>query len=95
MIASIEGRILARQSDALIVELGGLGVRVHVPADVLAAARTGDAVFLHTHLHVREQELTLYGFDSQQDLELFQLLLGVSGIGPKSALATLSALPAD
>lgn len=95
MIASIEGRILARQRDALIVELGGLGVRVHVPADVLAAARSGEIVFLHTHLHVREQELTLYGFDSQADLELYQLLLGVSGVGPKSALAILSALPAD
>ena len=75
--------------------LGGLGVRVHVPADVLAAARAGETIFLHTHLHVREQELTLYGFDSQQDLELYQLLLGVSGVGPKSALAILSALPAD
>lgn len=95
MIASIEGRILARQRDALILELGGLGVRVHVPADVLAAARTGETIFLHTHLHVREQELTLYGFDSQQDLELYQLLLGVSGVGPKSALGILSALPAD
>ncbi len=95
MIASIEGRILARQRDALIVALGGLGVRVHVPADVLATARTGETIFLHTHLHVREQELTLYGFDSQQDLELYQLLLGVSGVGPKSALAILSALPAD
>ena len=95
MIASIEGRILARERDALVIELGGLGLRVLVPADVLAAARSGEAIFLHTHLHVREQELTLYGFDSQQDLDLYQLLLGVSGIGPKSALAVLSALPAD
>lgn len=95
MIASIEGRILARQRDALIVELGGLGLRVFAPADVLTTARAGEVIFLHTHLHVREQELTLYGFDSQADLELYQLLLGVSGVGPKSALAILSALPAD
>lgn len=95
MIASIEGRILARQRDALIVELGGMGLRVFAPADVLTTARVGEVIFLHTHLHVREQELTLYGFDSQADLELYQLLLGVSGVGPKSALAILSALPAD
>jgi Holliday junction DNA helicase RuvA len=95
MIASIEGRILARQRDALIVGIGGLGLRIFAPASLLVSARPGEPVFLYTHLHVREQELALYGFDNQQDLELYQLLLGVSGIGPKSALAVLSALPAD
>lgn len=95
MIASIEGFVLSRQSDSLVLSLGGLGVRVYAPADVLAQQRPGDTLFLHTHLHVREQELTLYGFASEQDLALFQLLLGVSGIGPKSALSVLSNMPAD
>ncbi|HSN73847.1 MAG TPA: Holliday junction branch migration protein RuvA, partial [Anaerolineae bacterium] len=95
MIASIEGIILSRQPDSLVLGLGGLGVRVYAPADLLATVRPGDELFLHTYLHVREQELALYGFASEQDMALFQLLLGVSGIGPKSALAILSALPAD
>ena len=66
-----------------------------MPADLLAAARAGETIFLVTYLHVREQEMTLYGFDSQGDLDLYQLLLAVSGIGPKSAMQILSAMPAD
>lgn len=95
MIASIEGIILSRQTDALVLGLGGLGVRVYAPADLLASVRPGDELYLHTYLHVREQELALYGFASEQDLALFHLLLGVSGIGPKSALGVLSGMPAD
>lgn len=95
MIASIEGRILARSKDSLVVALGGLGVRVYVPVDLVAQARLGDPVHLHTHLHVREQELTLYGFATGEDLALFDLLLGVPGVGPKLALGMLSAMPAD
>jgi Holliday junction DNA helicase RuvA len=95
MIASVEGIILSRQSDSLVIGLGGLGVRVFTPTDLLARVRPGEVLFLHTHLHVREQELALYGFASEQDLALFQLLLGVSGIGPKSALSVLSNMPVD
>lgn len=95
MIASVEGMILSRQPDCLVIGLGGLGVRVFTPADLLARARPGEALFLHTYLHVREQELALYGFANEQDLALFRLLLGVSGIGPKSALSILSNMPVD
>ncbi|MFZ2487831.1 MAG: Holliday junction branch migration protein RuvA [Anaerolineae bacterium] len=95
MIASIAGVVLSRQNDALVLGLGGLGVRVYVPADLAKSARTGDELALFTHLHVREQELTLYGFTSEADLALFLLLLGVSGVGPKSALGVLSGMPAD
>lgn len=95
MIASIEGVVLSRQSDSLVIGLGGLGVRVYAPTDVLARLRPGELVLLHTHLHVREQELTLYGFAGEQELAFFQLLLGVSGIGPKSALSVLSNMPVD
>ena len=66
-----------------------------MPADLLAQVRPGDEVFLHTYLYVREQELSLYGFADSQDLLLFQMLLGVSGIGPRLALAALSAMPGD
>jgi len=95
MIASVSGVVLNRQPDALVIGLGGLGVRVFVPADVARSARPGDELALFTHLHVREQELTLYGFASEQDLALFLLLLGVSGIGPKLALGVLSGMPVD
>lgn len=95
MIASIEGVVLHRHPDSLVLGLGGLGIRVFAPADLLATARPGEALFLHTHLHVREQELALYGFANEQDLALFQLLLGVSGIGPRSALSILSNMPVD
>jgi Holliday junction DNA helicase RuvA len=60
MIASIEGRVLARQGDSLVVALGGMGVKVHVPTSLAAQARPGEPIYLHTHLHVREQELALY-----------------------------------
>jgi Holliday junction DNA helicase RuvA len=95
MIASVEGRVLARQNDSLVVALGGMGVKVYVPTAVAAQSRPGEPVFLHTHLHVREQELALYGFHDAGDLALFELLLGVSGIGPRTALGVLSAMPAD
>ena len=95
MIASVEGVVLSRQPDALVLGLGGLGVRVYAPTYLLATLRLGQEVLLYTHLHVREQELALYGFAHEQDLALFQLLLGVSGIGPKSALSVLSNMPVD
>lgn len=95
MIAYLEGRVLSRGKDCLVVGLGGLGVRVHVPADVMAGSREGDMQVLYTYLHVREQELTLYGFNDPQDLALFELAIGVSGVGPRLGLAMLSAMPAD
>lgn len=95
MIASVEGRVLARGKDHLIVGLGGLGVKVFVPAPLLAQAQPGEPVFLHTYLHVREQELTLFGFGEAQELALFEALLGVPGVGPRSAMALLSAMAVD
>lgn len=95
MITSIEGRVQSRLNDSVVIGLGGLGIRVFVPADLLATVRPGEDIFLHTYFLVREQELALYGFATEQDLALFQLLLGVSGIGPKSGLSILSAMPVD
>ena len=97
MIASVRGRLLGEpDSDGVIVEVGGIGLRVHATAAAersALAAREG--VFLHTHLAVREDALTLYGFADTGERELFLLLLSVSGLGPKTALTLLSSYPAD
>ncbi len=93
MYAYIRG-ILARTEDqALVLEVGGIGYRLRVGGQTLAAMPAlGEEVLLHTYTYVREDALALYGFADPGHLELFQLLLGVSGIGPKAALALLDAL---
>ena len=93
MIASIQGVIQHIGQQELIVNVGGVGVRVYVPRSVLEnTGGTGRRVSLHTHLIVRETELTLYGFDAEDEAALFTLLLDVNGVGPKVALAILSTL---
>ncbi|MFQ5812163.1 MAG: Holliday junction branch migration protein RuvA [Anaerolineae bacterium] len=101
MIANLKGRIEAigaegLAKDYLIVGVGGIGFKVYVPTSVLeTSGGTGRQVELFTHLHVRENDLTLYGCGSEDELALFELLLGVSGVGPRVALAMLSTMPAD
>ncbi|MBN1641493.1 MAG: Holliday junction branch migration protein RuvA [Anaerolineae bacterium] len=96
MIASIEGHLRAVGRGFVVVQVGGLGIRVYVPESYAArCGPIGSTIALHTHLHVREEELTLYGCQSEDDLQLFELLLGVSGVGPKVGLSVLSALTAD
>jgi Holliday junction DNA helicase RuvA len=96
MIATIEGTLADTGKGFVVVRVGGVGFRVFVPHTFVESVQgPGQEVVLYTHLHVRESELTLYGCRSEEELALFRLLLGVSGIGPKVALATLSALPAD
>jgi Holliday junction DNA helicase RuvA len=93
MIASLEGTVAAVGTNYLIVAVGGVGLRVHVPDSVLHnLGGLGAHIHLFTHLHVRENELALYGCTTQDELELFHLLVGVSGIGPRMALAILSTL---
>jgi Holliday junction DNA helicase RuvA len=93
MIASVHGIINKIEDDALVVAVGGIGVRVFVPRTVLEnVGGVGRQLSLHTHLIVRENELALYGFTSEEDRELFELLLGVSGVGPKVGLSILSTL---
>ena len=93
MIASIQGPILRIEAAGLIINVGGLGVRVLAPRNVLEnVGGIGRMITLHTHLIVRETELTLYGFNSEEDLQLFEVLLGVNGVGPKVALAILGTL---
>ena len=96
MIASVEGHLRAIGKSAVIVEVNGIGFRVHVPDTVIAqCGSVGSTVSLYTHLHVREDELSLYGCATEDALRLFELLLSVSGVGPKVALAMLSVLSAD
>jgi len=93
MIASLEGVIAAIGDNYLIITVGGVGFRVYVLDNVLHdLSGPGAHIHLFTHLYVRENALTLYGCATQQELDIFRLLLGVSGIGPKIALAVLSTL---
>jgi Holliday junction DNA helicase RuvA len=95
MIATIQGEVIALEPNALVIRVGGVGLRVFVPTMVSAGAHIGDELFLHTHLVVREDLLNLYGFDKQEDRQFFELLLGVNGVGPRLALAVLSSLNVD
>jgi Holliday junction DNA helicase RuvA len=95
MIATLRGEITQIEDNALILEVGGVGLRVFVPAPLRTRMKTGESLLLYTHLVVREDALTLYGFESQADRELFNLLLGVDGVGPKVALSVLSSMSLD
>ncbi len=96
MIASITGKLRSKSPDHLVVDVGGVGYLVHIPLSTYCnIPETGDDVSLHIHTHVREDSLSLFGFLSEAEKEMFLLLLGVSGIGPKLALAVLSGLPVD
>ena len=95
MIASLSGRITDLGEDNIVVEIGSIGFLAYVPAQQHSQLRVGENVHLHTYLVVREDSLTLYGFASIEEREFFVLLLGVSGVGPRLALAILSTLNPD
>jgi len=95
MIASLRGQVSAIGKTYLVVEVGGVGFQVHVPAGLLGRDQLGRTVELRTHFYVRENALSLYGFGSEDELTLFELLLGVERVGPRVALALLSALSPD
>lgn len=95
MIASVNGLVLETRPDALVVSLGGVGLLVMASPDVIAAAKVGEAISLHTSLVVREESLTLFGFASNDSRELFELIQGVSGFGPRLAFTILSFLSAE
>lgn len=95
MISTIRGEVLAVGAGWVIIGVGGMGFRVEVTAR-LAGAHVGEQLMLQTQLIVREDSLTLYGFADAEELEVFGILLGVSGVGPRSALGVLSELnPAE
>jgi Holliday junction DNA helicase RuvA len=95
MIATLRGEITQIEDNAIIVETGGIGLRVFVPAPLRTRMQIGQATLLYTHLVVREDAWTLYGFDNRADRDLFILLLGVDGVGPRTALAVMSGASMD
>jgi Holliday junction DNA helicase RuvA len=93
MIASLHGTLESLGSDGAVVNVNGLGFRVYMPTSTLSSlAGIGKEVHLHTYLHLREDSATLFGFASPDELRLFQTLISVSGLGPRLALAMLSAM---
>lgn len=92
MISSLRGRAAHVDTDSLVVEVGGVGLTVAVTPHVAHATDVGEEVHLHTSLIVREDALSLFGFESREELAVFTQLLGVTGVGPKSALGVLAAL---
>lgn len=93
MIALLRGRLESVALGHVVVDVGGVGYRVLVPPGAVRAA-VGETVTLHTHLAVREDALTLYGFPEPTARDLYEVLLGVTGVGPKLALAAIGALGA-
>jgi Holliday junction DNA helicase RuvA len=95
MIASLNGRISEVFDDSIVIEVSGVGMLVYVPAHVLSQVRQGENAKFFTQLILRQDSLTLYGFESIESREIFQLLVGVNGVGPRLGLAILSTLDAD
>ena len=94
MIALLAGEVAVRRADHVVVACGGVGYRLSVSAETLRhVARVGSPVTLHTHLIVRDDALLLYGFATEEERDLFLLLIGVQSVGPKMALAVLSGGP--
>lgn len=96
MIAGLEGIIAAQAADHILLNVSGVYYKVFMPGSTISQlGRVGDTVHVHTHLYVREDQMSLYGAPEQRQLKMFETLLGVSGIGPKVALSILSTMPID
>src|SRR5512142_1637691 len=93
MIASVEGNVGAIAADSLVIETGGIGYRVFAAPSILATAVPGSQLKLHTYHLVRDDQQSLFGFASPEDLGFFTLLLTVTGVGPKVALAIVGSRP--
>ena len=94
MIALVSGRVAVRRSDHVVIDCGGVGYRLAISSETLRQVPAiGNEILLHTHLIVRDDALALYGFATEEERELFLLLLGVQSVGPKVALAVLSGGP--
>ena len=95
MIGSIRGKIILKTDKYLVVETSGVGYKVSVSPDVLLMSKVDAEVLFWTHLHVREDAMDLYGFKDRKELEFFEMLINVSGIGPRSGLAILGIAPIE
>lgn len=92
MISSVRGRVLTAAGSTVVIEVGGIGLSVAVTPQQALAVRVGTEAILHTALIVREDDLALYGFRESEELSVFDLLRGVTGVGPKSAMGVLAAM---
>lgn len=90
MIYSLTGKIQSKLSNALIIDVGGVGFLVYTTLPILASLNTGDSAMLYTHFHVREDQMSLAGFLDLEQLEIFEKIISVSGVGIKAGLAILS-----
>jgi len=96
VIASLKGKLEAIGADFAVIDVNGIGFKVFMPTSTLSTLGSrGEEVELHTHLHLREDNATLYGFAAPEELGLFQTLIGVSRLGPKLAISMLSAMSAE
>jgi len=96
MIGRVTGILVDRTLEGAVVDVGGVGYEIYMSArGVAAMPHIGEEVVVHTHLHVREDAMTLYGFVDRPGRDLFRILLGASGVGPKLALAMLATLGPD
>jgi Holliday junction DNA helicase RuvA len=95
MIAFIEGKVSEILENGIIISNNGIGYYVIMPSSDISSLNSGEEIKIHTHLQVSEDNLSLYGFLSKSSLDMFRLLLSVSGIGPRNAVAVLSAVSVD
>lgn len=96
MISFIKGIVVDIEEDKIVLENNNIGYNIFVPGSVLANInRTGTEIKIHTYMNVREDSITLFGFNSQEELFIFKKMIAVSGIGPKGALAILSTLSVE
>ncbi len=96
MIGRLRGVLVSRRPDSVTVDVGGVGYEVAMtPRSLAKLPGLGEEVVVHTHTHVREEELRIFGFDTEADRDLFRILLGASGVGPKVALSMLATLDHD
>lgn len=90
MIGSLKGKILFKEGLRIIIDVSGVGYRVLTSQKILAKSKIGDSIFLHIYTHVKEESLDLFGFEELEDLRLFENLISVSGVGPKTAMSIFS-----
>jgi len=96
VIGRLRGTLVRFDGESVVIDVGGVGYEVAVPVRTMVdLPGVGEDAVVHTHLHVREDQLALFGFASTDDRDLFRLLLGISGIGPKVAIAILSTMDAN
>lgn len=95
MISFVRGKAVDMTEASVIVETGGIGFEIFMTGNALSRISLGEEVKIHTYFQVREDAMQLFGFSGKDDLQMFKLLLGVNGVGPKAALGILSGLTAD